>query len=388
MAYLYAYAGEPWKTQEVVRRIMDEFYTPCPDGLIGNEDCGQMSAWYVLSSLGFYPVTPGTDMYVFGSPIFDKATIAIGDSAKFVIKANNNLKANKYIKSVNLNGNEYKRSWFSHNVLTAGGEITFEMSASPEKAFGQHADDRPFAEIKYQKIVPVPFVETGDRTFISETSLRLSCIDKEAKIFYTLDGSEPTSTSTLYSAPVKLDKTTVLKAVSIKSDGSSSKIIEAVFSKIPKDRKVTYNIRYQPQYAAGGDLAMIDCVRGGEDFKTGAWQGYEGTDFDLVVDLGKPEDVVKLSAGCFQDQGAWIWFPEWVEFFASADGKEFKTLGKSVCDVPKNKDGRMLKDFAIAVDSKQVRYIKVIGKNQGNCPSWHPGAGGKAWIFVDEITIE
>lgn len=388
MAYLYAYAGVPWKTQEIVRRIMDEFYTPCPDGLIGNEDCGQMSAWYVLSSLGFYPVTPGTDMYVFGSPVFDKATIAVNDSASFVIKANNNQKAAKYIKSASLNGNVYKRSWFSHNVLTAGGELVFEMASSPVKDFGQAADDRPFAEIKYQKIVAVPFVEKGDRTFISETLLSLNCIDKDAKIYFTLDGSEPTSKSSLYKEPIKIDKSTILKAFSILGDGTSSQVIEAVFSKIPKDRKVSYNTKYQPQYAAGGDLAMIDFVRGGEDFKTGAWQGYEGDDFDLVVDLGKPEDVKKLSAGCFQDQGAWIWFPEWVEFSVSSNGKDYKSVGKAVCDVPKNKDGRFLKEFSIASDNKQVRYIKVIGKNQATCPSWHPGAGSKAWIFVDEITIE
>jgi predicted alpha-1,2-mannosidase len=388
MAYLYAYAGQAWKTQEMTRRIMDEFYTTCPDGLIGNEDCGQMSAWYVLSAMGFYPVTPGTDMYVFGSPVFDKVTISMSDSTTFILNTKGNQIKDKYIGKVTLNGNEYKRSWFSHNVLTAGGEISFEMSPDPVKSYGANPDDRPFAVIGYQKIVPVPFVEKGARTFIEKTEIALGCIEKDAVIRYTLDGTEPKSTSPQYKKPFMVDKTTRLKAMAVMPDLTMSKVIEAVFSQIPKDRKVKYNTQYQPQYAAGGELAMIDCVRGGEDFKTGAWQGYEADNFDLVIDLGKEEAVHKLSAGCFQDQGAWIFFPEWVEFSVSNDGKSYKSVGKVLCDVPKEQSGRMIKEFLVVTTNLKTRYVKVVGKNQGKCPSWHPGAGSKAWIFVDEITIE
>ncbi len=104
MAYLYNYVGQPWKTQKRVRQIMDELYTEKPDGLCGNEDCGQMSAWYVLSAMGFYPVTPGDPIYAIGSPLFEEITINLENGNNFTIKANNNSPENIYIQSATLNG--------------------------------------------------------------------------------------------------------------------------------------------------------------------------------------------------------------------------------------------------------------------------------------------
>jgi predicted alpha-1,2-mannosidase len=133
IAYLYAYAGEPWKTQEITRRIMDELYSNQTDGYCGNEDCGQMSAWYVLSAMGFYPVCPGSNEYVIGSPIFDKVTIQLENGEEFVIEAKNNSKENKYIQSCTLNGNEYQKSFITHEDILKGGTLSFEMADEPNK---------------------------------------------------------------------------------------------------------------------------------------------------------------------------------------------------------------------------------------------------------------
>ncbi|MEP0117468.1 glycoside hydrolase family 92 protein, partial [Reichenbachiella sp.] len=127
IAYLYNYAGKPWKTQEMTRKIMKTMYNDQPDGLSGNEDCGQMSAWYVFSALGFYPVNPANGIYQLGSPLFDRATINMG-KVSFVIEANNVSEENKYVKSVSLNGKVLNENQITHQQLMDGGLLVFEMT--------------------------------------------------------------------------------------------------------------------------------------------------------------------------------------------------------------------------------------------------------------------
>lgn len=141
--YLYAYAGEPWKTAEKARLIMDSFYAAKPAGLIGNEDVGQMSAWYVLSALGIYQVNPSGGVFVFGSPEIDEAIFSLENGKKFQIIASNNSPANKYIQRIFLNGKPYTRSWISYADLMKGGEMKFEMGSKPSTSWGVKPSDRP-----------------------------------------------------------------------------------------------------------------------------------------------------------------------------------------------------------------------------------------------------
>ena len=141
--YMYSFAGQQWKTAERVNFIMTEMYTDQPDGLCGNEDCGQMSAWYVFSSMGFYPVNPANGVYVFGSPLFESSTIVLPGNKSFQIKAKNLNKTNIYIDSVTLNGEPYTKSYITHADVVKGGILEFTMAAKPNKDFGQAADSRP-----------------------------------------------------------------------------------------------------------------------------------------------------------------------------------------------------------------------------------------------------
>lgn len=143
ITYLYAYAGEQFKTADKVDYILNELYTDKPDGLCGNEDCGQMSAWYVMSSMGFYPVNPSNGAYVFGRPLFDKVSINLSADKSFTIIANNNSKENIYIQSVKLNGQDYTKSFITHKDIMNGGELIFEMDSKPNKEFGFKIKDRP-----------------------------------------------------------------------------------------------------------------------------------------------------------------------------------------------------------------------------------------------------
>lgn len=143
VAYLYAYAGEQWKTAEKVRFIMDEFYTDRPDGIIGNEDCGQMSAWYLLSSMGLYQVNPSDGVFVFGSPCFKKVEMKVRGGKTFTVEAPNNNKENIYIQKVYLNGKPYNKSYIIYDDIINGSTLKFVMGKKPNKNFGKAPANRP-----------------------------------------------------------------------------------------------------------------------------------------------------------------------------------------------------------------------------------------------------
>ncbi len=145
MIYLYNYANVPYKAQEKIRDVLVKLYAATPDGYCGDEDNGQTSAWYVFSSLGFYPVTPGTDQYVIGSPLFDKATIHLENGNKFTITAKNNSKSNYYVQSVGLNGENYTNTYLKYEDIQHGGELIFNMDKKPNKDWGSQPEDVPYS---------------------------------------------------------------------------------------------------------------------------------------------------------------------------------------------------------------------------------------------------
>lgn len=142
ITYLYAFVGQQWKSAEKVRHILRTMYTDQPDGLCGNEDCGQMSAWYVLSAAGFYPVHPAKGIYVLGSPAVNRAALQAG-TKPFIMEAVNNSDENIYIQSVRYNGIPYTKSYITHQMIVEGGTLTLQMGPTPNRNFGAAADDRP-----------------------------------------------------------------------------------------------------------------------------------------------------------------------------------------------------------------------------------------------------
>ena len=145
VAYLYAYAGQPWRTQERLKQIVDSQYAPRPDGLSGNDDLGQMSAWYVFTSLGFYPVAPGSNQYVIGRPFLPRATMNLPNGKRFSIVAEGLDDANPYVGAVLLNGKPLQRGYISHEEIMAGGELRFTMQAGADTTWASGADQRPYS---------------------------------------------------------------------------------------------------------------------------------------------------------------------------------------------------------------------------------------------------
>ncbi len=143
MIYIYDYAGQPWKAQSKLRQVMTLLYAPTPDGYCGDEDTGQMSSWYVFSALGFYPVCPGDPNYIIGSPLFDKATLKLGNGKTFTITASGNGWQEYYIRSATLNDDALEKAYFSHQDVLKGGELVFRMGPQPNKKWGASPENRP-----------------------------------------------------------------------------------------------------------------------------------------------------------------------------------------------------------------------------------------------------
>jgi predicted alpha-1,2-mannosidase len=387
MAYLYDYAGEPWKTQELVHRICSELYSNKKDGLCGNEDCGQMSAWYVMSALGFYSVTPGTTTYAIGTPVFPEVHIKVGNNKEFIIKADNLSDKNYYIQSAKLNGETYTKCYIDHSDIMKGGILEFAMGSKPVKSWGTGPGDAPFTRITDELVTPGPYIASGTRNFIDSTTISLASPIPGSTIFYTTDGSEPTERSKLFTSSFTIDQSCMIRAIAVQEGNEKSSILDAGFNKIPKGRTIRLNTAYSSQYSAGGDNALIDMERGSDNFRTGVWQGYEGVDLDAVVDLGHLQPIQKITTGFLQDAGSWIFFPVDVTFYLSSNGVDFMKAGTATCDIPSSRYGSFVQDFIVPVTDSEARYVRVVAKNRGVCPPGHPGEGGKAWIFADEISV-
>lgn len=386
MAYLYGFIGKPWKTQKIVRQIMDELYTDKPDGLSGNEDCGQMSAWYVLSAMGFYPVTPGTDKYIIGSPIFDTVSINLENGKTFKVITNNNDDDNIFIQAASYNGKTWTKSFITHQMIMDGGTLVFEMGEFPNKLWGSKKEDRPFQKITDNLITPVPYFNYGSKTFENKSLVEIKSINKEDLINYKTIGSNETFAN--YINRLEFIKTTNIFAQS-ENNGVLSFTETAELIKIPAGKTIKLKTKYSPQYTAGGDIALINMLRGGSDFKTGNWQGYYGTDIEAEIDLGKVLEIHKIGMGFLQDENSWIFMPEWVEFETSENGVDFQKSGKINNTINPKSSGGIIEDFELQFEKTiKVRFIKVFAKNRGTCPEWHKGMGNKSWIFADEVWVK
>lgn len=384
--YMYNYIGQPTKTQQYVKQVMDEFYTDERDGLCGNEDCGQMSAWGVFSAMGFYPATPASGCYVLGLPRFDEVTMNLDNGKQFKVKAKNLTPQNCYVKSVKLNGKALERSYLTFDEIYQGGTLEFTMTATPDSPWATQPEHCPVQRIPSESILVVPAINAESNTFFDSLTVTLSHPLEGTVIYYTLDGTDPDENSLVYAEPIVLQHTTPIRAIALQ-DGRWSRIVDAEFHLIDAKRAVKLEHPYSNQYEAGGLKALIDHQRGGDNFRTGVWQGYHGVDLVATVDLGTKMKVNRLAGSFLQEAGAWIFMPKEVEFFVSNDGKQFRSVGKVKNDIPEDEDGAFIQELGVRPRC-EARYVKMAAKTIGTCPEWHVGVGQPAWIFCDEFVIE
>jgi alpha-L-fucosidase len=230
----------------------------------------------------------------------------------------------------------------------------------------------------------VSFLPDGG-AFVDSVEVSISTESKDAVIHYTLDGGVPSKRSPFYAKPIKLTQPSIITAIALSKHGVESLPKAATFVKA--NHGITLNTRYEESYSGGGALALVDGLFGSTDFRDGRWQGYEGVDLDAEIDLGTSMPIYKISARFLQNVESWIFLPKSVEYATSDNGKDFDIVASITNSVYERKEGSIVEPFEKVLESKSGRYVRVRAKNMGICPSWHAGAGGKAWIFVDEVVV-
>ena len=231
-------------------------------------------------------------------------------------------------------------------------------------------------EIKY---------EPGGSTFEKKTSFKIISDDKNASIYYTLDGSIPDKNSRMFNDSISINKSTYVTAIAISQDGKESIPFTASFYKAKYG--IILNNNYDQRYPGGGKFALVDGVYGSMQFNDGKWQGYYGNDLDVVLDLGKIKKIKEISVSFLSDQNSFIFLPSSVEFSASKDGKEFKRLGELKNNISEKDTQPFIHYFDFNHADILARYVHIKAKNIRICPQWHKDAGEKAWLFSDEITV-
>ena len=405
MAYLYNYTNSPQKTTHYIDRIQKEMYSATPEGLSGNEDCGQMSAWYVLSALGIYQIAPGNPVYEIGHPIMNEATIELENDKVLIFKVKNNSLKNKFVQEVRVNGKPIYRNYLHHTELMNGGEIEFTMGAEPNLKRDKFAETPTISKTS-ENFVPVPFFKQTSSLFDEHIDIQLDKVNipsdlKNFRIEYRLNEGNWKE----YTNSFSIMKTTEIEARTVAEDESKtlfySPSIKNKFVKRDTGVSLVLNSKYENQYASGGPMALIDGIMGGNEFRTGDYQGYWAQDLVAEVSFSEGRLLKEVGLSCVQDMKSWIFYPSEIMIEVSYDGRSFEKLPSILSDENKVPDGVVISDqiplyenyvgptnhdfIQLIRGDKPVHKIRITAKNFGKCPKWHLGAGNDTWLFADEI---
>ena len=384
MAWLYHYTGRPDASAARVGAILRDFYTPRPDGLIGNEDCGQMSSWYVLAAYGLYDVAPTSQQWLIIPPLHPRMSITFEDGRVFTTRR---VGAGK-VQQVTFNGQPLARSWLSHEEVAGGGELVFTLSEDGRWCAGPLA--RPGTVPEAGPAMTAPWAEAPAEIFRGQTEVTLHAAEPGAEIRWTADPEEDLAAHPAagipYTRPIPLEATTTLRFLARK-DGRTSREMKASFHALPSDWNLEIFSTPSTQYTGGGPDGLLDGRRGPDDWRHGGWHGYEAQDFVAVLDLGRPVRVLRAGAGFLQDQRSWIMMPRDLMVAASTDGVHFQEVGRAGHGVPDRAGGVIREDLLVELDGAPVRYLRFVASSYGPMPEWHLGAGGKSFIFIDELIV-
>ncbi len=347
-AWLYSMLDQPEKTEKYVHKILNELYTSKPDGLCGNEDCGQMSAWYVLSSLGKYEVCPGNGVWETTKPIFKVS-------------------------------NEWKVGCREGMVMSFALPDSLRITPCP-------VFDDWRMQMKGEK--------TGEVKVYTDKKVRFySPFKKDGGLMPVLDCLEDRHNVTSFVVLPEAKEADVTFAAQVEGRLMSQPVTQHLV-RTSTDKHVTYLTQPAPQYTENGPEGMVDNIYGTTNYRIGGWQGWQG-DMVAVVELDQEQTVHLVGINCLENMRSWIFYPKSVKIEYSADGKNWKpygTLGELV-DAPGEKSAQQRQEesttqlFAVKKTAR-VKYLKVTARNYGTLPDWHISVGEQAWLFADEIIIK
>jgi len=400
MAYLYNFSNAPHKTQLYIDRILKEMYQNAPDGLAGNEDCGQMSAWYVLSALGLYPIAPGKPVYQIGRPLANNAQIKLENGNTVQIICQNQDQEHPYIKEVKWNGVALSKLEISHAQLLQGGVLAFEMSAKPNPR-ATSANNPNFKQAT--QFTPVPFIKTEERVFQDSLLIEVAVValpQNEAiqthQLYYQINEQQ----WQVYHKPFYIHQNTniSIKAAfsktlaKAKNQVNWSPIVSANFIKKDPNIQLELKSSYSNQYAASGKDALIDGLLGGNEFRTGDYQGYYDQDVVAIISFQTPLALSEVGFSYIQDHKSWIFAPNAIKVEGSIDGVNYVTLAQQVLPPAKPTDKNPLRNqVLLKLDHDKhlkYKYLRYTLSNQGKLPEWHLGAGNPTWLFIDELLFK
>jgi hypothetical protein len=382
MAYLYTYIGKPWKTQAIVHRVLDSLYHTGHEGLPGNEDCGQMSAWYVWSALGLYPVTPGGSGYAISSPLFERAIIRLENGKTLEIRANKPSAKSLYLKSLRWNSKPYDLNLISFDLLKNGGLLEAQLSEKPNLnrgrtlVKGEKNEDNGF--------IKAPFIQTDSRFFADSASVVLSHPEK-LPIRYRLNDDKSQTFS--YSKPFCIRENTRISAWAVAGDNESGKAIGSFYRLPHTGWEIKLLSKPNRQYSAEGPKSLIDGIEGLGDWRKGDWLGFQERDMEVIFQFGKEESIGRIRPGFLQDTRSWILMPQQFSVEFSLDGQQWSA--PQVLNInldPKEMNSKILRPELRSAPVK-AGWMRFRAKQFGKLPEWHPGAGGDSFIFCDEIEV-
>jgi putative alpha-1,2-mannosidase len=436
MAYLYNAIGQPQKAQRILRKIKQEFYTDKPDGYIGNEDCGQMSAWYVLSSLGMYPVAPSSNEWYLGEPSFHRARIQMEDGKDILITKDTGM--------VN-----FADGYFTVSSEKASGHYRSKFGTPPEYYHRLLPQDNIMSQafLMIHRQIPFEYVskkQSKDQTWLSHkifqsnlpeisAPLRVKKDQKyqvkikgdsnrgkwvfirfmdsalnfpRAKEGFWIHSRHPQTQKGqripgygahhlffyLFGADTVLNlKGSALAWASYAFDYNRYDFTATYIHEKPNNYSVlSITGDYNSQYSAGGDEAIVDGVIGSSEWRSGGWQGFQGQDISYLIDLQKPTELKHIQLRFLRDERAWIFYPTSVLVEFSKDGLKYKTLDE-ITDLSNFRGGEV-GVFPLTMSPKsppEARFLRVKANAFGRLPKGHPGyeMGGEAFIFTDEVLI-
>jgi hypothetical protein len=235
------------------------------------------------------------------------------------------------------------------------------------------------------------YIDPSEEITDGQRMVTLRTLFNDQTIVYTTDGTDPVASSRVYATPLPVSSKTLIKASVLVNGQPFGLTQKLIFLHKGIGNLAKLNSRYSsynPAYAAGGDMALLDGIKGSNNFADGRWQGYQGQDVDIEIDLKKIMPVKSVSMDCMQNSYSWIVLPANVTVYSSIDGKNFTPIKTINHEIPMNAKGQFTHTFMANFDTLNTRYLKVVAKSTGLLPAWHHAAGGESFIFMDEIVVE